>query len=373
MAQMLSDGTIVPSYLSTTPRGVGSGSTAMLNDYVLRQGEVKKIIYPDDPQSYGKKTIEYEIEVQYREGNSTYTTATYRGCTLSTVFGGAADRLHATLRPDGSGSNSTIGTGAKVLVLCLAGDQQKAIILGGVEDPAVARKESKDAGHNLFFEFNGVRFTVDDSGQATLTFRGKTKSNGQLSDKATADAEGTSVKLTKDGSITIATPKDAQYIKLDHANKKISILADQDWDVKVNNKLSFTVQNDLSILSTAGKMDIQTAGNVNIKSSGVNVGLATDNWMKGSTYRRAQSILHTQLTGTLSALAGLISTAGASFTTGTALNAIPIVGGLLAAPAFGAAGAALTSAGPLFGTMTGFISSFEAQSATFLSLTNKTD
>lgn len=372
MAQVLSDGTVIPSYLGVSARGTGEGSTAMLNDYVLRQGEIKKVIYPDDPQSYGKATVEYEIEVQYREGNGAYNTATYRGCTLSTVFGGAADRVHATLRPDTSGANSAIGTGSKVLVLCLAGDQQKAIILGGVEDTSIKRKESKDAGHNLFFEFNGVRFTVDDSGQATLTFRGKTKSDGKLSDKADANAEGTTVKLTKDGSVTIATPKDAQFIKLDHANKKISILADQDWDVKVNNKLNFTVQNDLSILSSAGKMDIQTAGKVNIRSSGVNVGLATDNWLKGSSYRRAESILHTQLSSVLSTLTGLISTAGASFTTGSALNAIPIVGGLLALPAFAAGSAALTSAGPLFGTMAGFISSFEAQSGTFLSI-NRTD
>lgn len=373
MAQYLGDGTVIPSYLGVGARGSSDGSTAMLNDYVMRIGEVKKVVFPDDPQSYGKRTVEYEVEVQYREGNGSPVTAIYRGCTVSTVFGGAADRFHATLRPDNTDGDSPVGTGSKVLLLCLSGDQQKAVILGGIEDPTVQRKEKKDSGHNLHFEFNGIRFAINDSGEATITFRGATKINGELSDKASADAEGTTIKLTKDGSVAIATPKDAQYIKIDHANKNISILADQDWNVTVKNKLQFDVQNDISMFSTAGAMNIRTAGNVNIRSAGVLVGGATDAWMKGTTYRTAEGVLHAQMTATFSTLAGLISTAGASLTTGSALNAIPIVGGLLAAPLFITAGVSLTSAGPLLGTLAGYIQAFEGQSFTFLSLTNKTD
>jgi len=370
----LSDGTCIPSYLSVSSRGSSAGSTSMLNDYVLRFGEIKKVVFPDDPQSYGKRTVEYEVEVQYREGNGSPVTSIYRGCTTSTLFGGAADRFHATLRPDTSGSNSAIGTGSKVLLLCLSGDQQKAIILGGVEDPSVARQEKKDTGHNLHFEFNGVRFTIDAEGQAVMTFRGATKANGKLSDKADPAAEGSFIKFSKNGSILIGSPKEDQSIEIDHENKSIYVWAQKDWLLQVvDGRASIQSTKDVSLQSKTGKLNVNTALNVNIKSLGVLVGEATDAWMKGTTYRANQGVLHAQMSSTFGTLAGLVSSAGASLTAGSALNAIPIVGGLLAAPLFIAAGVSLTSAGPLFGAMAGFIQAFEGQSFSYLSLKNKTD
>jgi len=373
MGQMLDDGTCIPSYLGISSRGSSAGSTDMLNDYVLRMGEVKKVIYPNDPLSYGKTTVEYEIEIQYRDGNGIYNTSSYRGCTVSTLFGGIADRFHATFRPDNGSSNNSVGVGSKVITLCLSGDQQKAIILGGVEDPTNSRVESSAAGHNLFFEFNGLRFTVDKDGQATVMFRGATKYDGTLDSGANANAEGTSVTFTKDGSVTVATPNSAQFVKLDHTKKTIEIQADTAWNAIVNGKTSFQSQNDLSILVSSGKVSVGASDRVYINSAGVSVGAATDAWLLGTTYRRSESQMHSQMMSTLSALAAAITTAATSLTIATPLNAIPVVGGVLAAPGLGAAAAALTTAGPLFATLSGYIAAFEATGPTYLSLKNLTD
>ena len=369
----LSDGTFIPSYLGVTNRGSDSGSTSMLNDYVLRFGEVKKVVFPDDPQSYGKKTVEYEVEVQYREGNGSPVTSIYRGCTTSTMFGGAADRFHATLRPDASGGDSAVGNGSKVLLLCLSGDQQKAIILGGIEDPSVARKEKKDSGHNLHFEFNGIRFTIDAEGQATMTFRGATKPNGNLTDEAERTASSTSIKFSKNGNVSIYTPGEAQFIQIDHENKEVLVQADKNWQVDVVDGTARLGSTGDFNIRTRAALNMDATQNVNIRSRGVLVGDATDAWLKGTTYRTSQGALHAQMSSTFGILAGLVSAAGASLTAGSALNAIPIVGGLLAAPLFITAGVSLTSAGPLFGAMAGYIQAFEGQSFSYLSLKNKGD
>lgn len=377
---LLSDGTCIPSYLGVQSRGGAPGSTAMLNEYVLRIGEVKRIIYPKQDLHYGSKSIEYEVEIQHRDGNGGATTATFRGATVSTMFGGLADRFNATLRPDASKSgdgqqsnNETLGIGSKVLLLCPNGDQQKAIILGGIEDQRSTRVDKSEDGHHLFFEFNGIRFTIDKEGQGTLTFRGATKYDGTLTDEAVAEAEGTNLNFDKEGNVKVATKDDAQFIKINHKDKKIEILADKEWSVTVNDKMTVQVQNDINVSTSAGKMSLGAAGNVNINSAGVLVGGATDAWVKGTTYRNAESQLHSQMVSTFSALSTALTTASVSLTTAVPLNAIPVIGGTLAAAPLAAAAVALQTTGPLMASLAGYLATFEAQGLTYLSLKNKTD
>lgn len=362
---LLGDGICIPSFLSVETMGTPEGSDSSLNDITLRLGEVKRLIYPNDPNSYGRKTVEYEIEVQHRETNGIYNTTTWRGCTISTVFGGIADRFHATLRPDSNpdASDRPIGSGSKVLVLCLNGDRQKAIILGAVEDPQNTRPENKDSGHNLFFEFNGVRFTVDKEGQADLLFRGATKADGTLVDVATPEAEGTHIKLDKDGNVTVATPNDTQVVKVNHKDHKIEIQAENAFEVTSSGKVSIKSQGPLETSSSVA--NISANGNINMSSSGVHVGAATDSWMKGTTYRTAEAALHAQLVSGVTALTPLFASLAATFTTAITTN--PLLAPL------GPAIPIFTSIGTVLAPLSAAISAFESQSPTFLSLKNRTD
>lgn len=372
----LSDGTVIPSYLQVLNRGEARGWSDNLEDLTLRLGEVKALVYPDEELSYGKRALEYVVDVQYRNGTSDTVTSTYRGVTTSTVFGGVADSFRATLRPDDNTKDpsNNIGVGSKVVLLCVGGNQQKALILGGIQDTGDETKAKKKDGHNLFFEFNGVRFTVDKEGQPTLLFRGQTKVDGSLGAAADKDASGTKVAITKDGNLTVSTPDDKQILRLNHADKKIEIAADEQWQATVGGELKFDVKKDIRLSSSDAGMTVQTSKDVVIKSSGVKVGGATDAWMLGTTYRNQEQILHKKLSIMLQTLSTLVQTVGSTLQTASSFNATPVFGGLLAKPAFLAASALLQSPIPqVIDQMKSAIDAMEGQSDTYLSTRNKND
>lgn len=174
---MLPDGTIVPSFLGVQERGEPTFGEDIFQDIGLRVGEIKKVTYPDNPMSHGGRVAEYEILCTHRDGGGITHTHTYRGVQASTLFGSKADRFGATFRTDAS---EEPGVGARVLFMCINGNQQQAVIIGALE-PAGTRTD-QNLGHNLFFEFNGVRFEINKDGEPTLTFGGATKTDGTLVD-----------------------------------------------------------------------------------------------------------------------------------------------------------------------------------------------
>lgn len=353
------DMTVIPSYLGTSVRGE-EDSQSRTDNTLLRLGEVKKIVYPGEKGSISGHFVEYAIEVVVKDGNGPPTTTIYVGCVLSNLFGGWADKVRYTFRPDAQNQqikDNIYGVGSKVLILCLNGDTDNAIILGGVPDMGTKPQQKEvNQGHNLFFEFNGTQFTINKDGELKLTFRGATNTDGTLADGAVKEAEGSYIQINKEGDIKIATPSDNQFININHKDKKLEMQAQAEWDVTIK-----------------GTCNITADQNVNIQSSGVKVGAATDSWMLGTTYRSAETQLNTQLGVNNATLSGLMTLIGTSLTTATVLNAVPVVGGALAAVPFGIAAGAILSASPIFSAMQVAQTSFEAQSATYLSKKNLTD
>lgn len=326
---ILSDGTCIPSHLGIRAMGSAPEANALQTELSLRIGQVKQIIYPTKSHpDYGTYDIRYLVELVHKTPQGSVTTDLE--CTASNWFGGVADTFRATFRADSAANKSAplVGIGAKVLVLCVSGDQNQAIIIGGIGD---RDKIYTDEGHNLFFEFNGFQVTVDKDGQAKMTFRGATKADGSLADSADPKAEGSNINFEKNGNINVATP------------------------------------------------NMQT-GNVTIKSAGVLVGAATDAWVLGTTYRNNESNLNNQVNMELGKLAGLLT------------GQISAIGGVLAGmtnpqapPAsvpqllpldiagFTAVAAALTSVVTALGTIAGALTSFESGASSYLSTKNKTD
>lgn len=225
------DETVIPSFMSTVDRGYEDDSYR-LNNTVLRIGEVKKIVYPDDDKSVSKKFVEYAVEVVVKDGSGPPTTTIYVGCVLQNLFGGWADKLRYTLREDTQNnqqsSDNIYGIGSKVLILCANGDTDNALIMGGVPDVGTKEdQKEKDEGHNLFFEFNGVQVTINKDGELKLMFRGATKNDGELDDNAVEEAEGSYVQINKDGNIKVASPEDKQIIEINHKDSKITIKSDK--------------------------------------------------------------------------------------------------------------------------------------------------
>ncbi len=172
----------------------------------LRLGEVQEIVLPTDPKSLSKRFIEYTVLVQHLD-NNTIVAKMYNYCLLSNAFGGVADMLRYTLRAKpvagttDSNKQPGPGKGAKVLLLCINGNQHNAVIIGGIRDALGDATDASDLGHNLHFEFNGIRFVVNDAGEMTLSVRGKTDADGNT----TAADVGTSISITKDGNVSVVT------------------------------------------------------------------------------------------------------------------------------------------------------------------------
>ena len=313
MANMLGDGSVVPSFLSARSGGFAQ-DTGQLSNTTLRVGEVKEIVYPGEKNN---KTnfIQYTVDVQQVDGSSSATVTSYPGCTLSSIFGGGSDVFHYTLRADKSAktrnSASVLGVGSKVVLLCINGRTNQALILGGIRDSEAKshNKDSKEDGHNLYFEFNGMSFAINKDGEIKLQVKGATDPSG---------------------AVTSAVPQ----------QPTIEILKD---------------------------------GRVYIKSVGVYSGDATDATMLGDTYRNSETELHNQLMVDLTALAAQVGAAGAGLTSAAPQMAIPVVGGALAAPFVAASGAALTSAVANITKMVADIATFEAKALTYLSKKNKSD
>jgi hypothetical protein len=374
----LPDGTVIPSYLGATARGSLEGSTAILNDNVLRLGEVKKIVYPNDPLSYGKKVIEYEVEVQHRDGNGIYVTSTFRGATFNTLFGGTADKFHATLRPDTSGTSSGVGNGSKVLLLCLNGDQQKAIILGGVHDPNDGTEDSGGAnGHHLEFEFNGIRFKINNDGEASLFFRGATAANHGLRDGVNSGYSGTEVKIAKDGTFSVLTldtnGNDQHKVTLNNTSGDIEVKTEGNVKVEADSKLDVKAADGFHLDSANGGMFVDLNDQCVIHSSGVQVGAATDAWMLGTTYRNDESICNSQITQGLTQIQVYLNAAAAFLTSASIANMVPCVGGIPAAPLFGGAVAQLELAANTITELTTAIQTFESKAPDHTSKVNTSD
>jgi phage baseplate assembly protein gpV len=348
---------VIPSYLSTEDISEIDGPSLFGNSY-LRIGEVKEIIYPDDPRSLSKRIIEYNIRVQHQGDSGPATPTMYNNCALSNLFGGVADKFRYTLRQATSlpQTDTGLGIGSKVLLLCINGDQTKSIILSGIREPTSTERDDSSDGHNLFFEFNGLKFQINDDGEATLVFRGKTNADGTLADSADVDAEGTSVNFNKDGNLEAATPDLQQFVRLNHKDKKIEVLADTEWNVEVNGKLVFKAGSEIQI-NGGSTATLAVPGNVSVSSAGVKVGAATDAWVKGTTYRNAESLMNTQMASVFKSLSESLQKAGEQLALGNSPGA----------------GALLVASGPMLATLANLIQQFEDMSSSYLSTKNSTD
>lgn len=225
---------VIPSIYNV--RGVENlqrPEAAPLN-FILRNGEVKRIHYPEDNANVSKKFIEYDVWAEHR-GNDTTGNKWYHNCCLLNPFAGFADKSFYTLRADTDSSKvvETPGLGSKVLLLCVNGSEGKVVILGGLREATKDSKDSdkgeKEKGHHAYFVFNGVKFSVNDDGSWEMVCGGPTDTDGtarkdennQLIVKETD--KGTTIKVDKTGGMSIFTKDNKEQITIDHVNSAISI------------------------------------------------------------------------------------------------------------------------------------------------------
>jgi hypothetical protein len=195
MTQILSDGTVLPSYLSVHS---GAYADGQFDNIALRVGEVKEILYPDNPRSLSKKFTEYVVSVQMKDGAGVGVPIVYPNCIVAQQFGGVADYFTYTLRADdgstqGDTTKAGLGNGSLVLLLCLNGETSRPFIIGGFP----VNDDDSDAAleHNLHFRFNGINVEVNKDGELSVSFQGATDAAGELAEGVDSEASGSELFL----------------------------------------------------------------------------------------------------------------------------------------------------------------------------------
>ena len=229
-------GNIIPSFYGTQEMGTASpyDGEAFSNKY-LRFGEVKRIVKPSDDDSRTKKFYEYDVLVQHRE-NDTADGRIYYACLNVNDLCGLSDKIECTLRIDDTKEQSDSpdedlakGYGSKVLILCLNGSQNEAVILGGMRDDEDSDDES--LGHHYTWVFNGTTIKVEDDGSYSITVEGKTRADGQAHEDR-VDGGGSSIQVAANGNITIATNGNKQSLVIDNESGTVTVAGDTSLTLK---------------------------------------------------------------------------------------------------------------------------------------------
>lgn len=326
------DGSIIPSWMVN----LGAANKEVNNDFALRSGIVVAVYPPSDEKSYSKTTTEYDVRVNYTSGSTSPSQIIYPHVTVQSIFGGVADYSEWTPRI-GVATAKTLGS--KVLLLCNNALQVDAFIIGGLKHPNSQKTDPEFKGnHRYIWEFNGLKQSVNDSGDWVVFHRGKTNDDGTVASDSDYDQFGQAqIEMTSNGKITIGYDKfgtDNASIQLSKPDKSLFFYTKSSTRFKSEAAVIMETTNGLKI--NPGNGDSQA-------------------FLRGTTYRMQQAQLHTQLQTHLGALATLIGTAGASLSTFPAPTAVS------------GAGAALTSSVALITQMITSLASFEAQSQRYLS------
>lgn len=335
----MADGPITPHYLES----VSDSPLDLYGNLALRVGEVIEFISPKDERSVSKKVNEYRVLVQHRDVDTGIAVGReYSHCVMVNPFGGLADRMLWTPRIDKGREKDDTGNGkgAKVLMLCVNGEHNSAIILGGVRDEHDDKDLSySEDSHHFFTEFNGCQFFINSSGEMAFVHNGATDLDGkQVED--TSDTAHSRVDFFKDGRVLLGARNDR--------NKE------------------GVPETRLEIVPGEGKIKMHA-------DEGIHIGDASEKMAKFSTYRRAEKQLHTTLTSLLTSLTVLVATCAESFKAASTLHVIPIVGPIIAAPAIGALGVQFTAIMALIQAAMQAINSFEGRGSTFESRLNTND
>ncbi len=208
MSNILQNGTVLPSgLLGVSHTAMGGAFRKTYQNYALRVGIVLQSYAISDPNNINKKVPEYDVMTFEQDGDQGSTTIIYKRCIFNSSFGSVADFFEANLRkltkkttpgptPSPSGQD-----GAIVLLLCLNGMSDKAVIIGSLSHPDRPTTLVDDSPR-LAGEYNGVAIAVNPDGSTSLTWNGPTNNDGT---PVTAGQTPTTIQIATDGSLAIST------------------------------------------------------------------------------------------------------------------------------------------------------------------------
>lgn len=281
MPTVLSDGTVIPSHCQVADTSDStSAPSGFFGDVAIHLGEVVGVEYPE-----GESELIYLVNVKHRTMSGPLGSTIYY-CRLSSSFESLADYSRATLRPpERKKSGELIGAGAKVLIACANGNIRDSFIIGSAKQsvrPDRKRKKEGKVNRQYEAEFNGVHMLIDDDGSFSFNVNGATTYTGGPDPERDANNKGTTVKVQKNGVLTISDERGAtknsdgtvtynkddpgEIITIDPVNKNIDVKSGNysqstpgNWTVNVKGNVILSGEGDVTIGNKAKNIYIGTS------------------------------------------------------------------------------------------------------------------
>lgn len=266
----LNTGGVLPSNLEID-QGEGYDSSRDAGRYTkqnfsLKVGQVENAFCVDDDGNVRKSRVEYDVLVNEGLGGRSTSQMVYRRVIAQDLFGGIADFFQFTYRKNevDEGRDVPFRNGSLVLLLCLTGSSEDAVIVGGLKHPDNASECTADEGHNLKFEFNGINFQIDKDGAMTLLFRGPTNADGDVLE-GSEEAGGTTIKIEKDGSYEVNSGDDAFKLRLDKTDQTVELRSEKGQSFLTMDKYLVDATSDIT-LKTGAALAIEATGAATFKA-----------------------------------------------------------------------------------------------------------
>ena len=281
---MINYKTILPSSLLQERQPVDMNFNKKVNENMtLKLGTVVDIVEVGDTKNQSGFMVEYNVLVVEDDN-----TSIYKNCIAVDSFGGLADYMQVKRRvPKDPKKVKDKGSlkkqeGSIVLMLCLEGSAEQAIIIGALPHPDKGVVLSKDKGHHLEGEFNGINWIIDNTGALTITFKSATTSDGKPTKTASG---GSQIKMENTGAIELNSGS-GDSVRLDKSSKsilakagdKISLESVGDSSLKVGANLAINTTADLianaqgnATLMAASKFMIEAGALLEVKAASTKI------------------------------------------------------------------------------------------------------
>ncbi len=275
----LNTGGVLPSNLEVD-EGEGYDESRDANNYAkknfsLKVGQIEESYCTDQEGNVRGSRIEYDVLVNESNGDGSTSQMTYRRVLSQDLFGGIADFFQFTHRKNekDQGRDAPFRNGSLVLILCLNGSNEDAIIVGGLKHPNNSNECTEEEGHNLKFEFNGINFEIDKEGAMTLLFRGPTDADGKVLE-GSKEFGGTKIKIEKDGSYEVNTGEEENptQLRLDKTEKTITLMSEKGQSFLTMGTYTVDATKDISI-KTGAALAIEATGSATIKAKSLELTL----------------------------------------------------------------------------------------------------
>lgn len=260
-------GAVLPSSLfsDSEMRKVGSFNK-LYSNFGLRAGVVTEVIAPEDKQNFSKLFTEYTVAVIEQTQDIGFSLEIYKNCLSVDKFGGIADfsefKYRKASKSDSKNNELLSGNdGSIVLLQCLDGYSDKAIIVGGLGHAKRKKKIKKSDGHALLMEFNGLGVNIDKEGALSITFSGATDNNG---DPLKKEVGGSFVKIAADGTLEFNDGK-GELIKLDKTGNSVQISSSKDMVFTTGGDFSHLIDG-MANINAGGDLTLAIGGSTNYET-----------------------------------------------------------------------------------------------------------